>query len=64
MNAYVYKFRGETIIVKELREDLARPFVLAHLAENDFDNVEEELTCVDQYDIRDREIIYSTMGNS
>lgn len=54
MIIYIFEYdNGKIIIVKELREDLAR-----EIAANELDMDSDDLILKEQFDSRDRDVIY------
>ena len=63
MRVYIFQFQDPssdigvgTVIVKELREDLARNIALEHIEEKGHDPEDIDLNLVEEFDYRDREI--------
>jgi hypothetical protein len=51
------------VIVRELREDLAREIAEKHIEEQGHDHDDVELELVEEFDSRDRDLVYSTVEN-
>ena len=59
MRIYVYESEYGVVVVKELREDLARS--IAEQYANDLGYEDIDLSLVEEFDGRDREVLYSTL---
>ena len=68
MKVYVFRFTDyesddgyAIIVVKELREDLARDIAMNHIEEMNHDPEDIDLGLVEEFDYRDREILYTSV---